>query len=145
MYGQENNWTTDYSENYQQWSKRDGAKKRTKPRSDRPNHLQQCTMNEYGDTVFKDLAGTITSFRYNDQEAYYSFEYSNDGSVCSISRSDGFSWSKVDSNGFNGWVIRNMWESWSVDDRDCGVVEVDECGIRASGKNADLLGLPERE
>src|SRR5262249_1093045 len=127
-----------------EWSKKE-HKKRTKPRSDRPNHLQQCSMNDFGDTVFRDKKGTITSFRYNDLQAYYSFEYNEDGTVCSISRSDGWNWSKFDSNDFNGWVIRNMWESWSVSDRDCGVVEVDECGIRANGKNADLLGLPERE
>lgn len=104
----------------------------------------KASANSFGDTVFRDQNGKITSFRYKAQGTYYSFEYDKDGKVSSINRSDGWLWRRVNTSSFKGWVVRNCFESWKVEDEDCGSVVIDETGVRATGDNADMMGLPER-
>jgi hypothetical protein len=95
-----------------------------------------------GATIVRDASERITSFRYNDLDPFYHFEYGSEGSICSIDRTDGWNWRRVKSNDFNGWVIHNYWDCWKVNDEACAV-QVDESGIRATGDNSDQLALPE--
>ncbi len=119
-------------------------RRRRRQRSVSPRRHDRPSNNSYGDTVFKDMNGRITAIRYNEHGTYYSFEYDKEGTVNSINRSDGWVWRKVDTSAFRGWVVRNYWESWKVDGQDCGSVVIDDLGVRATGLNADLMGLPER-
>ena len=95
-----------------------------------------------GATIVRDSSERITSFRYNDFDPFYHFEYGSEGSICSIDRTDGWNWRRVKSNDFNGWVIHNYWDCWKVNDEACAV-QVDESGIRTTGDNSDQLALPE--
>lgn len=69
-----------------------------------------------GATIVRDSSERITSFRYNDFDPFYHFEYGSEGSICSIDRTDGWNWRRVKSNDFNGWVIHNYWDCWKVND-----------------------------
>lgn len=117
---------------------------RRRPRNSIKRRHDRAMNNSYGDTVFKDMTGRITAFRYNEFGTYYSFEYDKEGAVDSINRSDGWVWRRVETSAFRGWVVRNYWESWKVDGEDCGSVVIDDTGVRATGAHADLMGLPER-
>lgn len=139
MYDQPSDWMDDaHSFEFNPW---EASRMRKKPRR---RHRTNSTPNQFGDTVTRDANGRITAFRYSDHGAYYSFEYDKEGRLSSINRSDGWVWRRVDSSTFEGWNVRNYFESWKVEDADVGTIVLDENGIRATGKNADLMGLPER-
>lgn len=141
MFEQTSNWMdSDSTSDYDPFP---AERRRRRSNITRRRH-DKATNNSFGDTVFKDMSGRITAFRYNEHGTVYSFEYDREGQVNSINRSDGWVWRRVETSAFHGWVVRNYWESWKVDSEDCGRVEIDEAGVRATGANADLMGLPER-
>ncbi len=142
MFDQASNWMDSDSES--DYETITAERRRRRPRSTSPRRHDRPSNNSFGDTVFKDATGRITAIRYNDQNTYYSFEYDKEGCVNSINRSDGWVWRRVETSAFRGWVVRNYWESWKVDGQDCGSVVIDDSGVRATGLNADLMGLPER-
>ncbi len=98
--------------------------------------------NQFGHLVVRDETGTITEFQYDRGLPMYSFEYESDGSVAAIERSDGWTWRKVNSDDFIGWVVRNYFETWSVPAEECGAVLVDDNGLKVTGLNPELIGLP---
>ncbi|MBX9670951.1 MAG: hypothetical protein K2X93_25385 [Candidatus Obscuribacterales bacterium] len=141
MFEQTSNWMETEESSYDFDSK---PQERRRSRTISRKRHDKASTNAFGDTVFKDQSGRITSFRYNAHGTYYSFEYDKDGKVTSINRSDGWLWRRVNTSNFKGWVVRNYFESWKVEDEDCGSVVIDETGVRATGNNADMIGLPER-
>jgi len=143
MFDQSSNWMQDDSSTDYETTATEQRRRRSRTTSKRRHH-DKASNNSFGDTVFKDVNGRITAFRYNEHGTYYSFEYDKEGTVNSINRSDGWVWRRVETSAFRGWVVRNYWESWKVDGDDCGSVEIDDQGVRATGINADLMGLPER-
>lgn len=97
-----------------------------------------------GATIVRDSSERVTSFRYNDVDPFYHFEYGTEGAICSIDRTDGWNWRRVKSNDFNGWVVRNYWDCWKVSDEACSV-QVDDSGIIATGENSSQLALPDND
>ena len=140
MFDQQSNWMDNDQTGYEESTTQSRRRNRTAPRRRHDKGSANC----YGDTVFRDMTGKITAFRYNQHGTYYSFEYDKDGKVNSINRSDGWVWRKVNTTAFKGWVVRNYFETWKVDEQDCGAVTIDENGVNATGDNADLMGLPLR-
>ena len=139
MYDQPTDWMEDACFEFNPWEP--GRLHRLS----KPRKRESAIANEYGDTVSRDnITGRITAFRYCEQGTCYFFEYDKDGRISSINRSDGWVWRRVNSNAFNGWIVRNYFESWKVSDQDCGAVVIDEAGVRATGTKVDMMGLPER-
>jgi hypothetical protein len=103
----------------------------------------QSRVNMRGDVYAMNTAGQVTAFRFSNTEMMYSFVYDDKGDLSGISSSAGWTWTKTDADGFRGWVIRNYFDRWQVNEEDTGSVFVNHTGIHATGKQAELMALPE--
>ncbi|MBC7999600.1 MAG: hypothetical protein IAF58_16735 [Leptolyngbya sp.] len=145
MYGEyKRNWATDevwmnpaVHENYPEWKKARDRRKKFNP-------SEVTFLNQFGDRFSKDGNGRVSTFRYRDVDTSYSISYDSRGDVSSISSSHGWTWSRVEDGEARGWLIRNYFDMWQVEERDCGEVLVDDEGIKCTTGSASLLGLPER-
>ncbi|MCC6979566.1 MAG: hypothetical protein IT343_14705 [Candidatus Melainabacteria bacterium] len=145
MYGEyKRNWSTDevwmnpaVHENYPEWKKARDRRKKFKP-------SEVTFLNQHGDRFSKDGDGKVTLFRYRDIETLYSISYDERGDVSSISSSAGWTWTRLDAGASRGWLIRNYFDAWQVEERECGEVLVDEEGIKCTAGSVAILGLPER-
>ena len=97
--------------------------------------------NGDGSTYSKDDKERITSFKYADENPVYHFEYNENGTISTIDRTDGWNWRKINTREFTGWVIRNYWDCWQVEDQTCSVY-VDENGIKTTSGMSVQLALP---
>lgn len=104
---------------------------------------ERTHVNNAGDHYAVNEDGHITFFRFRDNHASFSFAYGEDGTVEAISSSMGWTWTKTRSEEFSGWVIRNYFDRWQVKEEECGLVYVDATGIKTTGKNPEMMGLPE--
>lgn len=100
-------------------------------------------MNGSGDKYVVNDNGQITNFKYNAQDMTFSFAYGEDGSVAAIDSSTGWTWKRMKSSDFSGWVVRNYFDRWQVPEDECGAVYVEPTGIKAQGRNVSVMGLPE--
>jgi hypothetical protein len=100
--------------------------------------------NKLGDTFRCNHEGQVTHFRYNHSDRSYSFGYDSKGVVTTINSSDGWSWTRVCEPGFDGWLVRNYFDSWCVPASDCSALNVTEEGVQVAGANTLLMGLPVR-
>lgn len=148
MYGNVRRDSTDKSNG---WTKSDKANKsnRSDTQSRKSRHTKMNTqevtyVNKSGDKYLKNNQGQITSFKYRHTNTTYSIGYSRDGSIDSINSSDGWTWTKVQSNAFKGWVVHNYFDRWSVPQDESGAVTVDDTGVKATGPYAQMMGLPEK-
>jgi hypothetical protein len=103
----------------------------------------QSRVNMRGDVYAMNATGQVTAFRFSNTEMMYSFVYDDKGELSGISSSAGWTWTKTNSDGFRGWVIRNYFDLWQVNEEDTGSVFVNQTGIHATGKKAELMALPE--
>jgi hypothetical protein len=97
--------------------------------------LQQSQKNE---------AGSITSFKFAHSDFVFTFDYDKTGKLSDIESSAGWSWTKVNTPGFDGWLVRNCLDRWYVSSEECSNIYVSEFGIKADGKNPAKMELPER-
>ncbi len=145
MYGEyKRNWSTDevwmnpaVHENYPEWKKARDRRKKFKP-------SEVTFINQHGDRFSKDEEGRVTTFRYREVETSYSISYDERGDVSSISSTAGWTWTRLDAGSSRGWLIRNYFDAWQVEERECGEVLVDEEGIKCTAGSTAILGLPER-
>ncbi len=100
--------------------------------------------NIYGDTFKKNPNAQIVSFKYAHNDVEFTFGYDQQGRVDEINSSNGWSWTRLSSNDFDGWLIRNYFDRWQVPASECDNVRVDEYGVRATGANTAKMELPER-
>lgn len=100
--------------------------------------------NVYGDTYKKASTQQITSFKFAHNDVEFTFGYDQQGRVDEINSSNGWSWTRLSSSDFDGWLVRNYFDRWQVSSKDCENVRVDEYGIRATGSNVGRMELPER-
>jgi hypothetical protein len=103
----------------------------------------QSQVNMRGDVYAMNSAGQVTAFRFCHTDMTYFFAYDEKGELTAISSSTGWTWTKSNSDEFHGWVIRNYFDLWRVNEEDTGSVFVNQTGIHATGKQAELLALPE--
>lgn len=101
-------------------------------------------VNTHGDLYRKNELGQITSFSYADSDILFTFGYDEQGDLSDINSSTGWSWTKVRTPGFEGWVVRNYFERWFVSREECDAVHVTEFGVKATGRQSDKMDLPER-
>lgn len=101
-------------------------------------------VNMSGDVYKRNRLGLITFYRYSHHGDQFTFDYAEDGTLVAINSSSGWSWTKVNSKDFAGWVVHNFFERWRVPADHCGDLYVDEQGIQSTGKNAAILNLPQR-
>ncbi|HEY9716180.1 MAG TPA: hypothetical protein V6C69_01820 [Trichormus sp.] len=104
---------------------------------------EQTYMNGSGDKYVVNDNGQITNFKYNAQDMTFSFAYGEDGCVASIDSSSGWTWKRMKSSDFSGWVVRNYFDRWQVAEDECAAVFVEPTGIKAQGRNVSAMGLPE--
>ncbi|HEY9786132.1 MAG TPA: hypothetical protein V6D17_12065, partial [Candidatus Obscuribacterales bacterium] len=121
------NWSTDEAcwnpavhENYPEYKKAMQERTRTS---------DVTYVNKLGDRFTKDLRGRITSFRYRHNDTTYCMSYDEQGQITSVSSSDGWTWTRVQTEDYSGWLVRNYFERWQVSSRECGTVIADENGI----------------
>ncbi|CAM6002435.1 unnamed protein product [Sphagnum balticum] len=69
-------------------------------------------LNSRGDSYKQNRSGQITDYAYKQNDKTYTFEYSDSGELQSIASSDGWTWSRVSDNRFDGWLVRNYFDSW---------------------------------
>lgn len=101
-------------------------------------------VNRHGDTFRKNFAGQVTYFRYSHSSRSLSFGWDSQGNVSTIDSSDGWSWTKVQESHFDGWLVRNYFDSWTVSSHQCQCVIVTADGVSVSGSDASMMGLPVR-
>lgn len=101
-------------------------------------------VNTHGDVYSKNDLGQITTFSYADSDILFTFGYDKSGALTDINSSTGWSWTKTSTNGFEGWLVRNYFERWFVSEEECDAIHVTEFGVKATGKHADKMELPER-
>jgi hypothetical protein len=99
--------------------------------------------NKCGDHYVLNENGQIIQFKYSGQDMDFSFAYGEDGDVLAINSSTGWTWKKMKSSDFSGWVVRNYFDRWQVAEEECAQVVVEPTGIKARGRNTALMGLPE--
>jgi hypothetical protein len=100
--------------------------------------------NTRGDRYKKNESGNITSFKFANSDFVFIFDYDQEGKVSEIESSAGWSWSKMNTPNFDGWLVRNCLDRWYVTSEECKSVSVTEFGIRADGRNPEKMELPER-
>lgn len=115
----------------------------TKSRYTAPRTEDRNRLNMRGDVYAINSKGQVSSFRYADQDTSFSFSYDDRGNLQTISSSAGWTWSKTETNDFNGWVIRNYFDRWQVPTEDVGEVYVNHSGIHTTRNSASLMALPE--
>ena len=101
-------------------------------------------VNTHGDTYRKNESGQITAFMYAHSDILFTFGYDSQGVICDVESSTGWSWTKIDTPGFNGWLVRNYFERWYVSGDDCDAVYVSDFGVKAAGRRPEKMDLPER-
>jgi hypothetical protein len=101
-------------------------------------------VNNHGDSYRQNKSGQVTEFLYKQSDKSYEFEYTEAGELQSIASSDGWSWTRICDSRFDGWVIRNYFDSWTVSRKDCESVTVGHEGIQAIGAETAQMGLPLR-
>ncbi len=103
----------------------------------------QSRVNIRGDVYAMNTAGQVTAFRFSNSEMMYSFAYDEQGDLSEISSSAGWTWTRANSEEFRGWIVRNYFDRWQVNEEDTGLVFVNQTGIHTTGKQASLMALPE--
>jgi hypothetical protein len=100
--------------------------------------------NTRGDRYKKDEDGKITSFKFAHSDILFTFDYDKADQLSDMESSAGWSWTKVSTPDFQGWLVRNYFDRWFVSSEECSHIYVSEFGIKANGKNPDKMELPER-
>ena len=103
----------------------------------------QKRVNMRGDVYAMNAAGQISTFRFTNTEVTFSFSYDENGELCAMSSSAGWTWTKTNAESFRGWVVRNYFDLWQVSEEDTGSVYVNQTGIHATGKKAEMMALPQ--
>lgn len=103
----------------------------------------QKRLNMRGDVYAMNAAGQISTFRFTNTEVTYSFAYDDKGELSAMASSAGWTWTKTNSDEFRGWVVRNYFDLWQVSEEDTGSVYVNQTGIHATGKKAEMMALPQ--
>jgi len=101
-------------------------------------------VNIHGDSYRQNKSGQVTEFLYKQTDKSYAFEYTELGELQSIASSDGWSWTRICDSKFDGWIIRNYFDSWTVSRKDCESVTVGHEGIQAIGAETEQMSLPLR-
>ena len=101
-------------------------------------------VNTHGDRYKKDERGNITSFKFAHSDVLFTFEYDKEGHLSDIESSAGWSWTKMHTDNFEGWMVRNYLDRWYVTSEECNNIYVSEFGVKADGKNPGKMELPER-
>ncbi len=99
-------------------------------------------VNSSGDSYKQNKMGQVTDYAYKQNAKTYTFEYNESGHLQSIASSDGWTWTRVSDAKFDGWVVRNYFDSWTVSSSDCHAVMVGHEGIHAEGKDTSQMVLP---
>lgn len=150
MYGNVKKEPTEQSNGWSKSDKSDRSDRSSrtvtqrKSRHTKMNTQEVTYVNKTGDKYLKNNLGQITSYRYRHTNTTYSIGYGGDGSVERINSSDGWTWTKVQSSAFKGWVVHNYFDRWSVPQDESGAVTVDDTGVKATGPHAQMMGLPEQ-
>ncbi|MBS1998812.1 MAG: hypothetical protein JSS86_20950 [Cyanobacteria bacterium SZAS LIN-2] len=110
-----------------------------------PRTMRATTrVNNRGDRYRKNDAGAITSFKFGHSDFVLTIDYDQDGKVFDIESTAGWSWSRMSTPAFDGWLVRNCLDRWYVTSEECNDILVTEFGIKAVGNNPEKMDLPER-